>query len=140
MKNLTKSFSNDSFIFMLLRIVLGVVFFAHGSQKTLAWFGGTGLEAGAAGFEQYLGIPAFLFYTTAFTEFLGGILLIIGLLTRPVSMGISIIMIVAIISVHFKNGFFLPGGFEYNLTLLTLSLSIFLKGADNYSLDSKIFK
>ncbi len=137
MKLLYKNFVNSSVLILLLRVILGVVFFVHGSQKVMGWFGGYGLENTVAYLQQNLGIPTFWGYVAAFTEFLGGIALIFGLLTRPAALGITITMLVAM-SVHFPAGFLLPNGFEYVLTLLFISVVIFLSGPGCLSVDKLI--
>ncbi len=135
----TKPFINSSVVLLLLRIVLGVIFFAHGAQKVLGWFGGYGLSATTEFFSQKLGIPPFPAYLSSFTEFLGGIALILGFLSRVFSIGLVINMLVAIILVHLDKGFFNPAGFEYPLSLLMISLVVFLAGPGDYSLDYRLF-
>ena len=139
MKALHKSYINNDTVLLLLRIILGVVFLAHGSQKVLGIFGGYGLSATAGYFEQTLHIPAALAYVASFTEFLGGIFILAGFLTKVFSLGLVINMLVAILAVHIGNGFFNPAGFEYPLTLLVIALILLLAGAGNYSLDKNVF-
>ncbi|HEX2867487.1 MAG TPA: DoxX family protein [Ignavibacteriales bacterium] len=134
-KSFFRPWVNVSVIILLLRIILGVVFIAHGSQKLFGLFGGKGLGA-TIGMFTGMGIPAVLGYMDAFWEFIGGVLVLLGLLTRVGSGGIAIIMIVAIAKVHGAHGFFLPMGFEYPLTLLVISIVIFLYGGGSYALDS----
>ena len=133
---------------LLLRVILGVIFFAHGAQKVMGWFGGYGLAGTAGAFKNYMHIPAPMAYLASFTEFFGGIFIIFGFLTRLTAIGLFINMIVAIYKVHWKAGFFLssgePGkgnGFEYNLSLAAISVVFILTGAGPLSLDSilKIF-
>ena len=141
MSLLTKSFTNSSVGLLLLRLLLGVVFFAHGAQKVLGWFGGYGLSPTVQFFEQTWGIPPFLTYLAAFTEFLGGIALVLGFLSRIFSLGLVIKMLVAIFLAHPPTkGFFSPGGFEFPLALLIIALTVFLLGSGNYSIDDKLFK
>src|ERR1041385_6864209 len=98
---------------LFLRIGLGVVFFAHGAQKVFGWFGGPGL-AGTVGLMGQMGIPAPPAYIAAFTEFFGGLAVLLGVLTRLASLGLAINMLVAIFHVHLANGFFADKkGFEY---------------------------
>jgi putative oxidoreductase len=111
----------------VVRLILGIIFFAHGAQKVLGAFGGPGL-AGTVGFMTQSGIPAPLAYAAAFTEFLGGICLILGVLSRFWAAGLTIVMLVAIAKVHFANGFFAPKGFEYPLALIGLSLAVIIGG------------
>jgi putative oxidoreductase len=125
-----------SFGLLLLRLALGTIFIAHGSQKVLGWFGGPGL-AGTVGFMGQMGVPAFMAYIAAFAEFLGGIGILLGLLTRLASLGILSDMVVAVYLVHWKNGFFLQNkGFEYNVALIGMALCLIFAGAGCFSLDA----
>jgi len=118
----------------LVRIVLGVIFFMHGSQKVMGWFGGQGLSATVQMMSANL--PVVLVYLVAFGEFLGGIALIVGFLSRFAAAGIGVIMIGAVITVHAKNGFFLQNqGYEYNLALIAMALAVVLGGAGCISID-----
>jgi len=99
------STSNDV-TFTILRLVLGVVFFAHGAQKMLGWFSGYGFH-GTMGFFEHLGMPAPVAFLVICTEFFGGLGLIVGLLTRIAALGIGVEMIGAIFMVHLANGFFM---------------------------------
>jgi len=131
---------------LAIRIPLGVIFFAHGAQKVLGIFGGKGLSSTIQVFSEALGIPAFLTVIAAFTEFLGGIAVIFGFLTGLSSLGISIVMLVAILKIHIHAGFFmnwfnLPGkehGIECNLALLGMALFLLFYGPGKYSLDQLI--
>lgn len=124
---------------LILRLALGAVFIAHGGQKVMGWFGGPGLEVTVQGMSQ-MGIPAILAYAAAFTEFFGGIALVLGLLTRPAALGILVTMLVAIFKVHLGGGFFAPKGFEYPLTLAAISLTLLLTGPGRISLDQLLFR
>jgi len=116
---------------LFLRLTLGVIFFMHGSQKVLGLFGGHGLADSVAGMG-HMGIVAPLAYLSIFTEFLGGLMLILGALTRLAAFASMINMIVAVALVHFKNGFFMNGssgpGYEYNLALIGMSIALILTG------------
>jgi putative oxidoreductase len=133
-----RPFTDYSTGLLLLRLILGAVFIAHGSQKVLGWYGGPGLQ-GTVGYMAGMGIPTILAYVAAFTEFLGGIALVIGFLTKPAALGILIVMITAIAKVHLSEGFFSPKGFELPLTLGVIAFTLFLLGPGIYSLDEKIF-
>jgi putative oxidoreductase len=124
---------------LIIRITLGVIMFAHGSQKVLGVFGGPGLEATVAMMSKGLGGPAWLPYLSAFTEFLGGAAMILGLFTRFFGIGILINMCVAVIVVHLKNGFFAPMGFEFPGSLAMSALAITLAGPGKISLDHLLF-
>lgn len=139
---LTKPLANSSPA-LLLRLGLGVIFFAHGAQKVLGWFGGYGLAASLGYFENILGISAPLFYLAAFTEFLGGIAIILGLFSRVFAIGYFIEMLVALFKVHVPVGFFMNWGsvagrgegYEFILALLAMSFAVVLLGPGEYSLD-----
>jgi len=127
------------------RLTLGIIFFAHGSQKLLGWFGGSGWSGTIQFFEQS-GVPAFLAVLLIITEFFGGIAIILGFFTRLAALGLTIAMLVAIFKVHLQNGFFLnwfnvPNmghGIEYSLALIGLSLSLLVWGAGNLSVDQMV--
>ncbi|MGC8668513.1 MAG: DoxX family protein [Chthonomonadales bacterium] len=120
---------------LLLRLAVGIVFVAHGSQKVLGAFDGPGLPRTVAMFG-HMGIPAPLAYLAAFTEFLGGLGLIFGVLSRLSALGIATVMVVAILKVHLANGFFMnwamvPGrgeGYEYHLLVIGMTLALLLCG------------
>jgi len=127
---------------LVIRVVLGVIFIAHGSQKLFGAFGGPGIK-GVAGFVTNLGMaPGILWaWILALTEFVGGIALILGLFTSIASAGLIIAMLVAIIKVHARNGFFLSQekmGFEYNLALIAMAVSLILSGPGKFSIDKLI--
>lgn len=145
MSVLTKPIGTTSWLPLVMRIILGAAFFAHGAQKVLGWYGGGGLQATVAQFAQGPGIPYVLGYVAAYTEFIGGIFLILGFATRIASIGIFIEMIVAIWLVHFPKGYFLNSpfggmGFEYNLALVGLAFAITLTGPGLISLDYQLFE
>jgi putative oxidoreductase len=128
----------------LLRIVLGIIFIAHGGQKVGGLWGGPGLEATIQGFEQHLGLSAFTAILVSFGELLGGIALVFGFLTRLSGLGLFIIMAGALVTAHWKNGFFInwamiPGkghGYEYNLALMAMAASLFFSGGGYCSIDN----
>jgi putative oxidoreductase len=126
---------------LVVRLALGIVFFAHGAQKVFGWFGGRGLGATIQTFQQYLGVPPAATGLAAFVECFGGLALIVGLLARPAAVGIIVVMLVAIAKVHWKNGFFLataPGqgnGWEFNFVLIAMALAVLIGGAGALSVD-----
>jgi len=130
---------------LVVRLGLGIVFFAHGAQKTFGWFGGRGLSATVAGFRQ-MNIPPAAATLAALVECLGGLALIVGFLARPAALGLIVVMLVAIVKVHARHGFFInfaqtPGkghGFEFNLALIVMALSILIGGAGALSIDRLI--
>lgn len=104
----------------VLRIFIGIIFVAHGSQKLFGWFGGGGL-AGTAQWMESIGLaPGTLMALLAGgTEFFAGLALIIGLLARPAALGLTFTLLVAIFSVHIHNGLFMANnGYEFALALL----------------------
>lgn len=125
------------------RLILGIVFFAHGAQKVLGLFGGLGLASTVSLFES-MGLPAVIAWSVPFIEFLGGIGLILGLYTRIWALGIAAIMVGAISLVHAPHGFFMNWfgnqtgeGFEYHLLVLAIAFSLMLNGGGPFSLDRK---
>ncbi len=135
-------FTYPSWSTLVVRVVLGVIFVAHGAQKVLGSFGGYGLK----GTTQYLvstGLPLPVAYLVCFFEFLGGIGLILGFLTRPAALAVIVVMIGAIAKVHWRHGFFInwsltPGkghGFEANLAFLAMALACLIAGGGAFSLD-----
>ena len=130
---------------LVVRLGLGVIFFAHGAQKVPGWFGGSGLK-GTVGHMSQMGVPAPAAMAAAFVEFLGGIGMVLGFLVRPAALGIIVVMVVAIAKVHGRHGLFLnmgnvPGrghGFEFNLALIAMALGILIGGAGVLSIDRLI--
>src|SRR6202790_3287123 len=99
--------TDDSTASAILRVVLGVVFFAHGAQKMLGWFGGYGFSGTMGFFTGTLHIPAPFAFLAIVAEFFGGLGLILGFLTRIAAFGIAVNMLVAIVTVHNAFGFFM---------------------------------
>lgn len=138
--------TSDDVSLTTLRVVLGVVFFAHGAQKMLGWFGGYGFS-GTMGFFEHMGMPAPVAFLIICTEFLGGLGLIVGLLTRIAALGIGVEMIGAIFLVHLPNGFFMNWfgsqkgeGFEYHLLVIAMAGALLMKGAGAFSVDGALSK
>jgi putative oxidoreductase len=121
----------------VLRVVLGITFILHGGQKLFVY----GFSGVSGAFAQ-MGIPApgLLGPFVAFVEFFGGIAVLFGLLTRLAALGIGATMIVAILTVHLKNGFFAPTGIEFPLSLLGSAIALVITGAGDFSLDALIGK
>lgn len=123
-----------------LRIPVGVIFAAHGAQKLFGWFGGYGLQ-GTAGWLESIGLaPGMLMALLAGgAEFLGGLALIVGVLTRPAALALVIAMLVAIFKVHIANGLFMANnGYEFGLALLAASVALLISGAGRASVDELI--
>ena len=115
---------------LVLRVVLGVVMVAHGYHKLNGHMHEfTGTVAG-------LGLPSWLAYVAALTEFLGGILVILGFLTRFAAFAITIDMLVAISKVHWKHGLVGTGGYEFPLSLAAIAFALIFLGAGPIALDA----
>jgi len=126
----------------VLRVFVGIIFAAHGSQKLFGLFGGYGLSGTAQWMESIGLAPGYLMALLAGgTEFFGGLALIIGLLARPAALGLSFTLLVAIFSVHISNGLFMANnGYEFALALLGGTVAVLLEGAGKLSLDGAITK
>jgi putative oxidoreductase len=122
---------------LVLRVLVGVLFFGHGAQKLFGWFGGYGLE-GTGGFFESLGFPhgkrqAAL---AGLSEAGGGLLLALGLVTPAAAAMITAVMVVAVSKVHFAKGVWnTDGGYEYNLVLVASAFALAAVGAGKWSLD-----
>jgi putative oxidoreductase len=132
---------NDTAV-VVLRLVLGVIFFAHGAQKMLGWFGGYGFSGTMGFFTGMLHIPALFAFLAIAAEFFGGLGLILGFLTRVAAFGIFCNMIVAVAMVHGQFGFFMNWtgaqkgeGYEYHLLALATTAFLMIRGAGAASVD-----
>jgi putative oxidoreductase len=126
----------------ILRLFFGIVFFVHGAQKALGWFGGYGFSGTMGYFTQQAHIPAPFAFLAICAEFLGGIGLLLGLLGRVAAFGIACNMVVAIAMVHRHFGFFANWygsqkgeGYEYHLLAIAIALAIMIKGSGAFSVD-----
>jgi putative oxidoreductase len=126
----------------ILRLVLGVVFFAHGAQKALGWFGGYGFSGTMGFFTQQLGIPAPFGILAICAEFLGGLGLIVGFLARVAAFGIFCNMVVAVFMIHRQFGLFMNWGgtqkgegMEFHLLAIAMAAAIMIAGAGAFSID-----
>lgn len=133
---------------LMIRMPLGLIFMAHGSQKLLGLFGGQGLTGTLKSFEEKMGIPPIFTLLAILAEFGGGFGILTGFLTRLSAVGISGVMLVAIYKIHWVNGFFMNAscvtgrghGIEYNLALLGMALYLLIAGGGRWCLDRLIFK
>jgi putative oxidoreductase len=116
---------------LALRLVLGAIMIAHGYGKV--FHGGLAQHVHRV---SSLGLPGWLAYCSAFAEFFGGIAVIAGLFTRCFSLAILIDLMVAIWKIHWKNGMFGKGGYEFPLTLVTIAFALILFGAGPIAIDA----
>ena len=131
----------------IARIVLGIVFFAHGAQKMLGWYGGPGLASSMRAFTEHLHLPSTLAFLVIAGELFSGIGLIIGLFSRIAALVIALTMVGAIATVHFRFGLFLNWfgnqkghGIEYHLLAIALALVVVVKGAGAFSVDRLVYE
>lgn len=140
-KNLFRT--TDDFTLTILRVMLGCVMLAHGSQKMLGWFGGHGPAETVEMWTKWFGFPAFITWLVIIGEFFGPILLIAGLLTRVMSAVTALIMFGAIYFVHLRWGFYMNWysesdrgeGIEYHILVLAICAVLMIKGAGKLSVD-----
>lgn len=126
---------------LIIRLVIGLLFAAHGAQKLFGWFGGYGL-AGTGGWMDSLGLKPgkTMALVAGLSELIGGLLLAIGFLTPLAALLIAGTMIIAIAKVHFPNGLWsTANGYEYNLVILVVVIGLALTGAGQYALDALLF-
>lgn len=143
---LAKLTSTESSVAPLLaRLTLGLVMFPHGAQKALGWFGGYGFSGTMGFFTGKMGIPAPFAALAIAAEFLGAIGLVTGTLSRIAAFGIAFTMLVAVLTSHLGNGFFMNWygqaageGFEYHLLAIGLALIVIVKGGGLWSVDRKL--
>jgi putative oxidoreductase len=126
---------------LILRLTLGIVFFPHGAQKALGWFGGGGFSATVQGMTG-MGLPKILVILVITAEFLGSLGLIFGFLTRLSALGIISVMLGAILTVHAQHGFFMNWtgtqggeGFEYHLLAIGIAVALLIRGGGALSID-----
>jgi putative oxidoreductase len=134
--------TDDDVASLVLRVVLGIVFFAHGAQLALGWFGGNGFSATMQFFTQNMHIPAVFAFLAIMAQFLGSLGLIVGLLTRVAAFGIAVVMLVATVMIHLPVGFFMNWfgnqkgeGYEYHLLAMVIALALMIKGGGKASID-----
>lgn len=140
--------TTDDRAILILRLTLGVVFFAHGAQKMLGWFGGYGFHGTMGFFTGAMHIPAAFAFLAIAAEFFGALGLITGLLGRVAAFGIFCTMAVAVWMVHGHVGFFMnwngvtppAEGYEYHLLAMAMALAVMIKGSGAFSLDRMIAK
>ena len=146
MKALNSLFKTDNDVStFLLRVLLGVVFFPHGAQKVLGWFGGYGFSGTMGFFTGMLHVPALFGFLAIAAEFAGAIALILGLFTRVAALGIAANMLVAVAMVHWQYGLFMNWagnqkgeGFEFHLLAIGVAVVLIIRGGGKWATDTAI--
>jgi putative oxidoreductase len=124
----------------LLRIALGGILIPHGMQKLFGAFGGGGLSGTAQLFER-IGYSPGIFWGTlvGLTEFVGGILLVIGLFTRAAALAVTIFMLNAVYFTSKTGGFFWTNrGSEFSILILAAAVFFLIRGGGAWSVDEKL--
>jgi putative oxidoreductase len=126
---------------LFLRIVVGLLLFGHGAQKLFGWFGGHGTR-GTAGFFGSLGFRrnhALPMAVLAGLSEAAGLLFALGFVTPFAALAIATVMVVAVGTVHWKNGLWATGGgYEFNLVLWTVAIAVAASGPGRFSVDSAL--
>ncbi|HEY8529476.1 MAG TPA: DoxX family protein [Paenibacillaceae bacterium] len=125
---------------LIIRLVVGLTFAAHGAQKLFGWLGGYGPK-GTGGWMESIGLrPGVAMAVIAgLIEFAGGLCFAAGLITPLAGVLLALVMIVAIAKVHIPKGFWNSnGGYEFNLVLVAVTVGVALTGAGAYSLDAAL--
>ncbi|TKB69313.1 MAG: DoxX family protein [Nitrospira sp.] len=137
--------TDNSWAGLILRVGLGVVLFAHGAQKLFGWFGGNGFDGTMGFFTQNMGLPWLVAFLVIIGESFGSLGLIAGFFTRFTAASFIVIMIGAIATVHWPQGFFMNWvgqqqgeGFEYHLLVIAMSAALVLVGGGKWALDGVI--
>lgn len=134
--------TDNNWAMTIVRLALGIVYFPHGAQKMLGWFGGRGFDATLQGFGNLYHIPVALGALAVFAEFFGSIGLLLGCLTRIAAFSIVVDMLVAIHEVTWANGFFMNWGgrqrgegIEFQLLVIGMGIGLIIAGAGALSVD-----
>lgn len=134
--------TSDDRVLTLLRIALGIVIFPHGAQKVLGWWGGFGFSGTMGFLTQQLHIPAAFAVLAIAAEFLGGLGLIFGLLSRIAAFGLVVEFLVAVFMIHLPNGFFMNWsgqqkgeGIEFFILVFAIAIAIMIRGSGAWSID-----
>ncbi|ANS73312.1 oxidoreductase [Paenibacillus yonginensis] len=127
---------------LIIRLVIGLIFAAHGAQKLFGWFGGHGIK-GTGGWMESVGIKPGVPAAAAagLVELIGGLAFAAGLFTAVVAILLALTMVMAIVKVHGPNGFWsTANGYEFHLILIAVFIGLAFTGAGSYSLDSLLFE
>ena len=136
--------TDDDVASLVLRLTLAIVFFPHGAQKVLGWWGGGGFSA-TMGYFTGDGMPWLIAFLVVMGEFLGPLGLAVGFLSRFAAFGLGVIMLGAIFMVHGSHGFFMNWygaqqgeGIEYHLLAIGLAIAVMIKGSGALSIDRRL--
>ncbi|MEM7357248.1 MAG: DoxX family protein [Acidobacteriota bacterium] len=136
--------TDDDVASLVLRLTLAIVFFPHGAQKVLGWWGGGGFSATMSYFTGD-GMPWLIAFLVVMGEFLGPLGLAVGFLSRFAAFGLGVIMVGAIFMAHASHGFFMNWygnqegeGFEYHLLAIGIAIAVMLKGSGPFSIDRQL--
>ena len=136
----------DTWSLTIVRVMLGLVIWAHGAQKLLGWFGGHGPAGFMGAFEQMSGMPGFLAWLVIIIEFVGGICLIVGFWTRIWAFMVLCLFIGIVLFVHLPNGFFMNWGgdkagegYEFHLLVIGMAWALVVGGAGLLSVDKAMY-
>lgn len=139
--------TEQSTAMLLVRILLGLVIFSHGAQSMIGWFGGTGFTSTMYYLTSIMQLPYIIALSVILLQFFGSILIILGVLVRPVALAMSGMFVGMIVTVHLDHGFFMNWfgdksgeGFEYHILVLALCATLMIEGAGRFSLDRFLFK
>jgi putative oxidoreductase len=139
--------TSDSWTFIVLRVILGLVILPHGAQKLPGWFGGYGFTATMNFFTGTVGLPWIIGFLVIIIEFFGSLALIAGVSTRIVAASYIILALVIMFTSHVQNGFFINWygnqageGFEYFILWIGLSIALLINGGGKYSVDKLFLK
>ena len=139
--------TDDDIAGLVLRVMLGIVFFPHGAQKLLGWFGGHGFSGTMGFFTENMGIPVIFAFLAIMAESLGSVALLTGFMTRIAALGIGTVMVVAVLTVHLPYGFFMNWfgnqkgeGFEFHLLASAIAIALIIKGGGKWSIDRLLSK
>lgn len=134
--------NNAAFI---LRVILGAVLFAHGAQNMTGWFGGLGFTATMQHLTESMGLPYLVAVSVISLQFFGAILIMAGLTTRVIALGILGMFIGMIVTVHYEYGFFMNWfgansgeGYEYHVLVIGIAAALLVLGGGAWSLDRKL--
>jgi putative oxidoreductase len=137
--------TNDDVVSLILRLMLGIVFFPHGMQKLLGWYGGYGFAGTMGFFTGKLDIPVVFAFLAIMAESLGSLGLISGLATRVAAFGVTVNMVVAVLMLHLPNGFFMNWfgnqkgeGYEFHLLVIAIGIALMIRGGGKWSVDRLI--